>query len=177
MRHFGLLGYPLGHSFSKGFFSQACLYDNFEYRNVEDFIANIPPDLEGFNVTIPHKQNIIPYLDEIDPAAAQVGAVNCVKITPQRRLVGYNTDIVGFEESLSLMLCGQRPEALVLGSGGAAHAVWYVLRKMGIEFRTVSRSSPELNYLNLSGDTIAQSLLLVNTTPLGMVPQVDKKAD
>lgn len=174
MCRYGLLGYPLGHSFSKGYFGDRCRYDNFEYPTVEDFLAVKPSDLEGFNVTIPHKQSIMSFLDEVDISASEVGAVNCVQVLSGGAMKGYNTDIIGFEVSLREMLGGADVRALVLGTGGAARAVWWVLDKLGIEYTKVSRTGV-INYDNLGREMVESHRLIINATPLGMAPDVDKK--
>lgn len=172
MKKFGLIGFPLGHSFSKNYFEQKfirevisdCSYDNYEIEQ----LSEIPAGLTGFNVTIPHKQHIIPLLRSIDAAAEQVGAVNTV----DRNLCGYNTDVIGFEQSLLQLIGNDRPCALVLGTGGAAKAVTYVLRKLGIDYRQISRTGA-LTYHTLSDDMIRNHKLIINTTPVGMFPQID----
>lgn len=170
MALFGLLGYPLGHSFSKPWFeAQGYAYNNYEYENVETFLENKPSELNGFNVTIPHKENILPFLDEIDPQAKEVGAVNCVKILADGSLKGYNTDIIGFQETLLEMIGPRFSEhAAVLGSGGASKAVCYVLKKIGIDHQVVSRSDDGYQKFD-----ITKSRLIINTTPLGMYPGID----
>ncbi|MFI3295566.1 MAG: shikimate dehydrogenase [Rikenellaceae bacterium] len=172
MKCYGLLGYPLGHSFSKGYFADRLDYRNFEYPEVVDFIAEKPATLAGFNVTIPHKQAIIPFLDSASPEAQQIGAVNCVRIDSEGLMHGYNTDCMGFEASLLELIAENRPKALVLGYGGAARAVCYTLEKLGIEFKIVSRQS-ELNYQTLTPQIIDEHHLIINTTPLGMYPKID----
>lgn len=171
---FGLLGYPLGHSFSKPWFEDhGFRYTNFQYESVEQFLSNKPSDLDGFNVTIPHKVNIIPFLSQIDRAAAEVGAVNCVKILKDKTLKGYNTDIIGFEESLIDMIGeGFDSRAAVLGSGGASKAVCYVLKKLSIPYTVVSRA--DNGYQNFD---IRSVRLIINTTPLGMSPNTDTAPD
>lgn len=165
---YGLLGYPLSHSFSKGWFERrGYKYCNFEYPAVEEFLTAMPPDLQGFNVTIPHKQAIIPHLASVDEAAVEVGAVNCVKITDQG-LVGYNTDIVGFEQTLRPLLIDFHRRAAILGSGGASRAVQYVMRRLGIGYDVISRSNSLYNSFDPSLYQI-----IVNATPLGMFPLVD----
>lgn len=171
MKRFGLLGFPLGHSFSKSFFEKKfasenltdCRYDNYEI----ELLATLPNGLSGMNVTIPHKQTVIPLLRSIDPVALAVGAVNCV----DHNLRGYNTDVIGFSKSLQHLIGTERPRALVLGTGGAARAVAYVLSELGIEFRYVSRSG-ELNYDNLSSEIVAEHRLIINTSPVGMFPNI-----
>lgn len=172
MRRFGLIGFPLGHSFSKGYFEAKfvregvadCRYDNYEIEH----LTAIPQGLAGFNVTIPHKQNIIPLLKNTDAAALKIGAVNCV----DRNLCGYNTDVIGFEKSLLQLLSGDRPRALVLGTGGASKAVVFVLEKLEIEFLQVSRQG-SLTYDNLDTESVRSHKLIINTTPLGMYPKTD----
>lgn len=172
--HFGLLGYPLGHSFSKPWFEERGFrYTNFEYENIEQFLSNKLDDLEGFNVTIPHKVSIIPFLSQIDSAATKVGAVNCVKILKDNTLKGYNTDIIGFEESLIDMIGeGFDGHSAVLGSGGASRAVCYVLEKLSIPYTVVSRA--DNGYQNFD---IRDVRLIINTTPLGMSPNMDTAPD
>lgn len=188
MREFGLLGFPLGHSFSKRYFTEKfansnieAQYSNFEFPNAFDILSIIETctNLEGFNVTIPHKQAIIPLLHKISPEAEQIGAVNCVKIdrtdgTP--KLIGHNTDVIGFEAALRDFLGEASPKkALILGNGGAAKAVRYVLKKMGVEFLTVSRTprnSQEIGYEALE-NVISDYKLIINTTPLGTWPNTD----
>lgn len=172
MRRFGLIGYPLGHSFSKGYFERKfrdedisdCSYGNYEIEK----LTEIPNDLCGFSVTIPHKQNIIPLLQSLDDAARKIGAVNCV----DRNLCGYNTDAIGFELSLLSLIGNARPLALVLGTGGAAKAVVYVLEKLGVDYLQISRSG-EYRYDNLTAQVLADRKLIINTTPLGMHPKVE----
>ena len=186
MKRFGLIGYPLGHSFSKGYFIEKFIredrpdsvYENFPLDSaggLPELIAS-HPDLQGLNVTIPHKQAVLSCLDELDQQAAQIGAVNCIKITRSGgkiHLKGYNTDAWGFGRSLAEMLGKERPDALVLGTGGASKAVAYVLKQLGIRFRFVSRTGDGeaiLSYEGLTPETIARTRLIVNTTPLGTYP-------
>lgn len=193
MKRYGLVGYPLGHSFSAGYFAEKfsalglageCSYGNFPVEHIEDLKTVLPADVEGFNITIPHKQHILPLLSEIDPEAEAVGAVNCVKVLPDGSFKGYNTDVYGFEVSLREMLRtfpGQLSslKALVLGTGGAAQAVHHVLRKLGIDFVEVSRtaSGPQrISYEQLTPEIMDAHRLIVNTTPLGMHPNVSAKA-
>ena len=204
MRLYGLTGYPLGHSFSKRYFTERferegiadCRYENFPVESVDELLPILRenPDLLGFNVTIPHKQRIFEYLDETDPEAAEIGAVNCVTVArgvpgPTRvgdgiRLKGYNTDAYGFKTSLLEMLGAERPAALVLGTGGASRAVAYVLDKLGMAYDFVSRLGGKpvetaggekrtLSYEEVSPELLAVRRLVVNTTPLGMFPEVD----
>ncbi|MBR5744911.1 MAG: shikimate dehydrogenase [Muribaculaceae bacterium] len=192
MDTFGLVGMPLSHSFSKSFFTKKfydegidAQYLNFELPEVgliADILAS-HPDLKGFNVTIPYKEQILPYLDDINKDAAEVGAVNVVKVsrdgTGLARLCGYNSDIVGFEQSLRPLLKEWHHKALVLGTGGASKAVLFVLRKLGIEATLVSRTTGNgrITYADITRKTMADNLLIINTTPLGMSPRVNAFPD
>lgn len=193
MKRYGLVGYPLGHSFSAGYFAEKfaalgladeCSYANYPLERIEELRQALSPDIRGFNITIPHKQRILPLLSEIDPEAEAVGAVNCVKVLPDGSFKGYNTDVYGFELSLRKMLATfpaplAALKALVLGTGGAAQAVHYVLRKLGIAYAGVSRtaSGPQrLGYEQLTPEILDAHRLIVNTTPLGMHPNVEAKA-
>lgn len=185
MKHFGLIGKKLGHSFSAKYFAEKferegisgcdyALYEMPEIECVREFM--LKPDLVGFNVTIPYKQQIIPYLDELDRQAREVGAVNCVKICSDGRRIGYNTDVDGIRLSLDKLLAGDKVDAaLVLGTGGAAQAVQYVLRERGISCKVVSRekSKGDLTYDELTRDVMAAHRLIINASPVGMYPRVD----
>jgi shikimate dehydrogenase len=132
-------------------------------------------DLEGINVTIPYKEQVIPYLDQVSAAVKEIGACNCIQYK-EGIWTGHNTDVIGFEQSLLKHLNSSHDRALVLGTGGAAKAVWYVLRKMGIPYTKVSRTSLDetIAYQSLTDETIATHPLIINTTPLGMFPNVDE---
>ncbi len=187
---FGLLGYPLGHSFSAGFFAKKFLaesidaeYLNFEAPSVEAVNSEIlpaHPDLVGFNVTIPHKQAIIPLLSQMSDEAREIGAVNVVRVlretTGSVSLRGYNSDVIGFSRSLQPLLTPADKHALVLGTGGASKAVVYALRKLGISFTYVSRTAAEgrIAYENVTPEVLASVTLIVNCTPVGMHPHVDE---
>lgn len=185
MRRFGLIGKKLGHSFSARYFAekfereglQDCDYSLYELPEIEcvkEFM--LKPNLVGFNVTIPYKQQVIPYLDDLHPQAAEVGAVNCVKILPDGRKIGYNTDVDGVRVSLNKLLGGDKVEsALILGTGGAAQAVDYVLRERGIELKVVSRdkSRGDLTYDDLTQDVLSAHRLIINASPVGMFPACD----
>lgn len=191
MRTFGLIGYPLSHSFSKLFFTKKfereqirdTAYELFpipEIAELEDLLRN--PELSGLNVTIPYKVAVLPFVDELDPAAADIGAVNCLKITPDangRRVKGYNTDAYGFEESLKPLLQAHHQHALILGDGGAASAVKYVLTKLGIGYKSVLRKAkPDaLLYADVNEALLQTHTLIINTTPLGTFPNVDDCPD
>ncbi len=179
MKHFALIGYPLGHSLSRKYFTEKFLaegidaeYSLLPMECVEDILPHCA-QLSGFNVTIPHKQTIIPLLANISEEARAIGAVNCVKVTPNG-LIGYNTDVVGIRKSLEgVELKGAK--ALVLGTGGASKAVQYALREGGAEVAAVSRTqgAADFTYEDLSEERIAECDIIVNTTPLGMFPNVD----
>lgn len=188
MRTFGLLGFPLSHSFSKKFFSEKfeheqianCKYELFPIAHadqIRELIEN-QPSLCGLNVTIPHKVNVIPFLNELDEAALEIGAVNCIDINQSGSLPflkGFNTDAYGFEESLKPLLEKQHQKALIFGNGGAAKAIKYVLSKLGISYLTVVRN-PAPNailYSAVTAEMLNEYKLLVNTTPLGMLPNLD----
>ena len=158
-----------------------CRYQNFDLKSIEELheVLERYPDLCGLNVTIPYKESIITLLDEIDPMAKEVGAVNVVKVT-EGKMKGYNSDVYGFEQLLDRAINGKTIDhALVLGTGGASKAVQYVLRKKGIPYATVSRSVErgDLTYDTLTDDILRQNHLIINTTPLGMAPQVDNFPD
>ncbi len=188
MRKFGLIGKHLPHSFSGKYFSEKfiregikeCIYSLYELPTIEHIQSMLSdPELEGFNVTIPYKLEVMRYLTQLSDEAKAVGAVNCVKRSGDE-LIGYNTDIIGFEQALTNMLDGERPKhALILGSGGAAMAVEYVLGRLGIEYKIVSRRGGEgrLSYEEVTKEVIESSRLIVNATPLGTFPDVDNAAD
>ncbi len=165
---YGILGYPLGHSFSKGWFeAKGYEFENFECQSVEQFMAKRPEGLVGFSVTIPHKEAIIPFLDSVERVASEVGAVNCVRLR-EGKLEGFNTDVIGFRESISPLLKEWHKRAAVLGSGGASKAVVWALRSMGLECSVVSRKGDGYDYFDPSKVDV-----IVNTTPLGMFPKID----
>lgn len=191
MKLFGLLGHPLSHSFSKGFFSNKFSAENISatYQNfdIED-ISLLPkliieyPELKGLNVTIPYKQAVIEYLDELDEKASAIGAVNVVKLINKDGKVllkGFNSDVVGFSESISSMLSPVHNKALVLGTGGASKAVVYALNKLGIRTTLVSRAGEGdvLSYKDITPSLLKEYNVVVNTTPLGMYPNVDTAPD
>ncbi|MBO3699705.1 shikimate dehydrogenase [Roseivirga sp. E12] len=188
MRKFGLIGYPLSHSFSKKYFTNKFEKEEINDTQYELFpltsISELPkllsdnPDLVGLNVTIPYKEQVIPYLDTIDPKAEAIGAVNTIKIEGGK-LTGYNTDYHGFKDSLTKFI-GPNPtpkKALILGTGGASKAVKAALEDLSIEYQLVSREpvEGELSYESIasSPNHLLSSLLIVNTTPLGMSPNED----
>ena len=184
MRTYGLIGYPLEHSFSKNYFTKKFeaegLSDaSFELFPIEDI--NVFPDvlynnstLRGLAVTIPYKQQVIKYIDELDPVAAEIDAVNCIQFK-HGKLIGHNTDAVGFEKSLHPLLKPNHKKALILGTGGASKSVMHVLKKLGIEFVNVSRHEVmgNITYGELNEDYIRNHHLIVNCSPLGMYPNID----
>ena len=185
MRQFGLIGYPLGHSFSQKYFTQKfqrenirdCQYQNFEIDSLQSLPAMLKnPQLEGLNVTIPYKQGVLYLLDEQDPVVRAVGACNCIRIVAGR-LLGFNTDVVGFEQSLRPKLLPSHDRALILGTGGSSKAVAYVLKKLGIDYLFVSSKNElhpgTISYASLTEEIVEQHRLIVNCTPLGMSPHTD----
>ena len=188
MKRYGLIGHPLKHSQSRFYFNEKfehegldCRYQHFDLKSIEEIheVMKTYPDLCGFNVTIPYKEAIIPLLDEIDPTAKEVGAVNVVTIQ-NGRLKGYNTDVYGFSQLLERALKGKEVEhALVLGTGGASKAVRYVLKQKNIPFSAVSRSPEkgDFTYETLTDEILHQNHLIINTTPLGMAPKFDDFPD
>jgi shikimate dehydrogenase len=190
MRKFGLIGYPLGHSFSKKYFSIKfenenidARYDLYELDKIEKF-ENLKqfPDLCGLNVTIPYKEKIIGFLDELDDTAQKIGAVNVIKFIrtgSKLTLRGYNSDVIGFEKSLTLLLEPQHSKALILGTGGASKAVKYVLDQLGIFSVYVSRNPSEnmLSYQQIDKNIISDFKLIINASPVGTFPNVHQCPD
>lgn len=183
---YGLIGYPLSHSFSKKYFSEKftkeafddkLAYENFELADLSGLhdLINSHPNLIGLNVTIPYKEKVMAYLDEIDPIAADIRAVNTIKISRGSQgvfLKGYNTDHIGFDASLTTLLQSHHTGALILGTGGASKAVAYVLRNKNIPYKYVSRNpeKEELSYSNLNSEMLKHYPVIINTTPLGTYP-------
>lgn len=187
---YGLVGYPLGHSFSQQYFNRKfesehrnARYVNFEIPAVDDLRAIIAanPNLKGFNVTIPHKETVVALLDELDPEAKAIGAVNVVKVVrlPDGEILlkGYNSDHIGFSDSIKPLLDPAiHRKALILGTGGASKAVIYALERLGIECTLVSRSEKPgmITYEQISPELLDEYKVIVNATPVGMYPHVDK---
>jgi shikimate dehydrogenase len=185
---YGLIGYPLSHSFSKEFFTRKFAderilneeYLNFPLRDILEFpeLIHSRPELKGLNVTIPYKEKIIPFLNELDPISSEIGAVNTIRIESSGKtkfLRGFNTDTYGFRRSLEETITDKLKisRALILGTGGASKAVAYTLKQMNIEFSFVSSSSTTaLSYDSLDKDIIRSCGLIVNTSPLGMYPNI-----
>jgi len=192
MKKLGLIGFPLGHSFSKKFYEEkfeqeqitGFHYDLYPIEDIAAFpsIFEQEPTFSGFNVTLPHKRNVMRFLNEFSPEAAEINAVNCIQITWQNGrpyLKGFNTDAFGFEQSLRPLLKPYHTQALVLGNGGAAQAVYYILRKLGIPYKIVSRNrnNGDLTYSDLTEEIIASHKLLINCSPVGTFPNVEEAPD
>lgn len=189
MRQFGLIGHPLAHSFSPAYFAEKfrkegitdARYDAFELPGIAAFPALVAghPDLCGLNVTIPHKETVMPFLDEIHPVAAEIGSVNTI-LFQNGRTVGHNTDLNGISETLKQHLEWYMMDALVLGTGGSAKTVAYFLKKIGIHTRFVTRrpeGENQLAYEDLTADIIQKHKLIINCSPVGMFPHVNEKPD
>jgi shikimate dehydrogenase len=190
MNTYGLIGYPLGHSFSQKYFSQKftdeqiqdSFFELFPIPSIDMFpsLISAHPTLRGLAVTIPYKEQVIPYLSQIDTVAAETGAVNCIKISGQE-MKGFNTDIIGFENSFTPLLNRSHQKALVLGTGGAAKAVQYVLRKMGMPFLTVSRQyiskEGHIQYSQVDKNVLSEYTVIINCTPVGMYPNENQAPD
>lgn len=190
---YGLIGYPLGYSFSKKYFTEKfktenienATYDEFPISDVSEFptIIEQNPGLGGLNVTIPYKQQIMSYLHSINPTAEEIGAINTIKFIRSKtgtKLVGYNTDIYGFKQSLLPLLKPHHKKALILGTGGASKAIKYVLKNLNIDFISASideLQENEIAYKDIDKKIIEQHLLIINATPLGTFPKVDQCPD
>lgn len=191
MDKYGLIGYPLGHSFSVSYHNQRfadeginAKYVNFEIPSIEELpeVLSSNPELKGLNVTIPYKEKVMEYLDSISPEARAIGAVNVIKVIHEGKnikLKGYNSDVIGFTQSIEPMLEDYHKKALVLGTGGASKAVAYGLRSLGIEPVFVSRyERPDtIQYQSITPDVVKEYNVIVNCTPLGMFPKTDACPD
>ena len=188
MDKYGLIGYPLGHSFSISFFNQKfadenidAVYENFEIPSIDllpEIIAS-NPDIKGLNVTIPYKQKVISFLDSISPEARAIGAVNVIRVEhkgTETILKGYNSDVIGFTKSIEGMLEKQHTKALILGTGGASKAVDYGLRSLGLETVFVSRyQRPDtIRYQDVTPEVVQEYKVIVNCTPIGMYPNTEE---
>jgi len=181
---FGLLGRNIEYSFSRNYFAEKfnqlqrsdCRYVNFDIEHIDLFpnILKQYPSLKGFNVTIPYKETIIPFLDDLSDTARAIGAVNCVQVT-SGRLLGHNTDAFGFQKSIENLVQPHHQNALILGSGGASKAVNFALQQLGISSQIVSRNvkNDQLSYADLNNEVMSETHLIINTTPLGTHPNVD----
>lgn len=192
MQKYGLIGYPLGHSFSKNYFNQKfesekidAEYVNFPIPDIKDFknVLKENPNLYGLNVTLPYKTQVMQYLDEIDDDAKQIGAVNVIKFTKglfgKIKLKGYNTDVIGFKRSIEPLLIDEHKKALILGTGGASKAVAHGLKQLGVETTFVSRRPADwmITYADLTPALINEYKVIVNTTPVGMFPNINECPD
>ncbi|MCH5345702.1 MAG: shikimate dehydrogenase [Muribaculaceae bacterium] len=189
-RLFGIIGYPLGHSFSRNYFNQKfeaegidARYDAFAIEDIGDLMEVIAENdrLVGLNVTIPYKQQVIPYLDALDQDAKAIGAVNVIKLIRGEKdndfkLVGYNSDFIGFLNSIKPLLEPADKKALILGTGGASKAVQQALKQLGLEITLVSRTAGEgvITYADLTEEVMKEHRVIVNATPVGMYPNVDE---
>lgn len=187
MDKYGLIGYPLGHSFSIGYFNEKfenehinAQYINFEIPSIEDFkeVVDANPQLRGLNVTIPYKEQVIPYLDSLSPEAKAIGAVNVIRVTHKGNktiLKGFNSDVIGFTRSIEPLLERHHKKALILGTGGASKAINYGLKSLGLETKFVSRTkrAEVLTYEEITPEIIREYNVIVNCTPLGMYPNTE----
>ena len=185
MRQFGLIGFPLSHSFSKGYFANYfstenildAQYENFPIESIDLFksLWENNPALKGLNVTIPYKKLVIPFLQHSSSVVQSIQACNCIRLH-EGALYGYNTDVIGFEQSILPYLQPNHQKALVFGTGGAAAAVEWVLKKLGINYQLVSRTATDgrITYAALTPEIIAAHTLLINTSPVGTFPNVDE---
>lgn len=188
MDKYGLIGYPLGHSFSIGYHNQRfadeginAKYLNFEIPTIDDLPAVLGknPELKGLNVTIPYKEKVMQFLDYVSPEARAIGAVNVIRVEHQGKkivLKGYNSDVIGFTQSIEPMLEEHHKKALILGTGGASKAVSYGLRSLGLETVYVSRyERPNtIQYQSITPDVVQEYNVIVNCTPLGMFPKTEE---
>jgi len=188
---YGLIGKNISYSFSKSFFSKKfdtlklenCSYENFDLSSIDELPLILNENigiLKGLNVTIPYKQKIFKYLDEVDKDAKQIGAVNTIKISNDLKLKGFNTDVYGFENSLKPMLKEYMKHALILGTGGASKAVAFVLNNLNIDFKFVSRSTKNeetISYRSIDQNILEKYTLVINCTPLGTFPDIEKSPD
>ncbi len=186
MPNFGLIGKNISYSFSKTHFTEkfetegiTYTYENFDIDAISQFpsILKNNPDLLGLNVTIPYKQDIIPYLDELNPTALEIGAVNTIKITKSGKLIGYNTDHYGFEKSIHPLLKPHHDKALILGTGGASKAIAYALKQLNIPYNFVSRETnynAKFVYEDLTEAIIISHPIIINCTPIGTHPNVNE---
>ena len=183
MKLYGLIGFPLSHSFSKEYFTKKfqregitdCRYELFPIPDIGEFPSLIEknPQLAGINITIPYKQSVLQYVDDRSHLPAGLEACNCIKIVNGKKF-GFNTDVVGFEKSFASKWKPTQRKALILGTGGASLAVQFVLKKMGIEFKLVGRKNRELGYEDLTEQIIRDHTVIINATPLGTYPKTQE---
>ena len=188
MKKYGIIGYPLGHSFSPGYFNEKfqnegidAVYEKYELPVITDIqaIIDYTQGLCGFNVTIPYKEKVMSYLDNVSPEARAIGAVNVVKVTEKdgkKHLEGYNSDLIGFTRSIQPLLEAHHKKALVLGTGGASKAITYGLHQLGIETVLVSRHQKDgtIQYGQINKEIMEEYTIIVNCTPCGMAPHFDE---
>lgn len=188
MDKYGLIGYPLVHSFSISYFNEKfenegidAVYSNFEIPSIENLmeVLNLNPELKGLNVTIPYKEQVIEYLDAISPEAKEIGAVNVIRVSHKGnkvQLKGFNSDVIGFTQSIEPILEPCHKKALILGTGGASKAINFGLKSLGLETLFVSRSKRPnaITYEEITADTIKEYNVIVNCTPCGMYPHTDE---
>ncbi len=186
MKVYGLLGKTLKHSFSKRYFTEKfqelnindCSYENFELGSIEQLPSLLQPHslIQGLNITIPYKEDVIPYLHFQNEIVKEIKACNCIKIVDSK-LYGFNTDVIGFKQSLQKGLKPHHTHALILGTGGAAKAVQYVLKDLGIKYQNVSRFLKEeaIIYDAVDEEVLQTNTLIINTSPLGMYPNVNEE--
>lgn len=190
MKTYGIIGYPLTHSFSKQYFTEKiereaiadAVYHSFPLKSIEEFPALLKenPSLRGLSITIPYKEKVLKFVTSFSAEVKEIGAANCIRIR-EGVLTAYNTDIIGFEKSFVKKLKPNQKKALVLGTGGASKAVQYVLKKLGINFLVVSRNENSrekfIQYNQITEDIIQEYNIVINTTPLGMSPDKDTCPD
>ena len=183
---YGLIGKNISYSFSKDYFNkkfaslnlEGLQYKNFDFENIEDvefFLKNISSEIKGLNVTIPYKEAVMPFLDEISEDAQIIGAVNCIEILPDGKKIGHNTDWIGFKNSLQPFLKTKGTKAMILGTGGASKAVQFALKTLKIPFTIVSRTKSKSNYKTydtIEEEQIKKHTLIINCTPLGTFPNI-----
>jgi len=193
LKLYGLIGYPLTHSFSAQYFNEKfykenipdCSYELFPLQDISElkYLVQSHSHLKGLNITIPYKEDILPLLSYIDETAKQIGAVNTVKIIDTTNFIlhGFNTDVFGFEESIKPYLKKNHKKALILGTGGASKAVTFVLKKLGITYSFVSRNHSNIQntctYSEVNEETIHNHQIIINTTPVGMFPNISQMPD
>lgn len=191
MDKYGLIGFPLGHSFSISYFNEKfqnedidAVYENFEIPQIENLVEvlNVNPELKGLNVTIPYKEKVLNYLDNVSPEARAIGAVNVIKVDHDGNditLTGYNSDVIGFTKSIEPMLQRYHKKALILGTGGASKAINYGLKSLGLETVYVSRYERPgtICYKDITPEVVKEYNVIINCTPVGMFPKTDQCPD
>jgi len=181
LKKYGLIGYPLSHTFSPNYFAEKFIkedindvrYEAYELQKIEDIKLLFENEIDGLNVTIPYKEKVIPFLDGLDESAEKIGAVNTIKRNGNK-YVGYNTDVIGFEKSIEpLLRKGAIKKSLILGTGGASKAIEFALKNLGFECLKVSRTQGDLLYSELNKKRLNDVSIIINTTPIGMYPNTD----